>query len=297
MKTEQKNISLWMMIFNEVAEQGSFTAAAEKLNLTKSGVSQHVSHLEQHLGVQLLIRSTRSLSLTGAGEKVLQRSHELKALLDITIDEVNNIKQQPSGLLSITAPQALIQPAVLPAIKQLVIQFPNIKPRLILDDAIQDIVKQGIDVAIRVGELQDSELKAGKLGNVQEILVASSAYFSVNKPISLDNLNQHPFIITSWQKNRLNFPFVNEKKQIQDILLQPMFEVNSANVALDMALLDLGIALLPSIYVHEYIKKGRMQQILSDLHGQTENVYYVHAYHSNTPLKVKWFIKFLSRYF
>ncbi len=164
MKTEHKNIYLWMMIFNEVIEQGSFTLAAEKPHLTKSGVSQHVSKLEKHLGVQLLIRSTRSLSLTDIGKQLFQRSAELKTLLDISIDEVTNLKHQPVGYLSITAPQALMPSAVLPAIKQLIKQFPKIKPRLIVDDGNQDIIKKGIDVAIRVGNLKDSDLKARRIG-------------------------------------------------------------------------------------------------------------------------------------
>ena len=296
MKTEQKNIFLWLMIFNEVVEQGSFTAAADKLNLTKSGVSQHISRLEKHLSVQLLTRSTRNLSLTSTGEKLFQRSGELKTLLNLTIDEVSDVIQQPTGPLNITAPQALVQSAVLPAIQQLVKQFPNIQPRLIADDSNQDIIKKGIDIAIRVGELQDSELKGGKIGALREIFVASSAYLSsIDKPISIQNINIHPFIATSWQTTDLTHRFIDKKNIMHKIFLQPKFEMNSANTAMESVLLDLGVALLPDIYVSKYIREGKIQHILNNLQTKANNIYYVHAYKENVPLTIKWFIEFLRK--
>lgn len=293
MKTEQKNIFLWMMVFNQVAEQGSFTAAADKLNLTKSGVSQHVSHLEQYLKAQLLTRSTRSLSLTSTGEKLFQRSKELKTLLNITIDEVNN--QQPTGLISITAPQALVQCAVLPAIQKLVEQFPKITPRLTVDDRNQDIIKKGIDVAVRVGMLKDSELKAKKLGEIREIFVASPSYLSsLNKPISIQNIEAQPFIANSWQTTDLHHHFIAKNNSTHSIYLQPKIEVNSASTAMELVLLDMGVALLPEVFAKKYIREGKVQRILNNLQTSPNNIYYVHAYKKNIPLKIKWFIEFLK---
>lgn len=295
MKTEQKNLSLWMMIFNEVVKHGSFTQAAENLRLTKSGVSQHVSRLEKHLGAQLLIRSTRSLSLTSAGKRVFQRADELKTLLDITVDEVSTLQQQPSGYLTITAPQALVPSAILPAIRQLVKQFPDIKPRLIVDDSNQDIVKKGIDIAIRVGELEDSDLKTRKIGGHTEIFVTSSAYLaSIDQPITAQNINTHPFITTSWQTGKLTHQLIDKKNVIHDFHLQPAYEVNSANTAIELIMLDLGIALLPNIFVKKLIQEGKIQHILSDLETDTNDIYYLHAYKRDVPLKIKWFLKFLE---
>jgi len=296
MKTKQKNLFHLLMVFREVIRQGSFTAAAEKLDLTKSAISQYVTRLEQHLGVQLLIRSTRALSLTSVGHKLLERSEELKTLLDITIDEINNIKQQPSGSLSITAPQALAHPVVLPAIQLLNKQFPQVEPRLIVDDGNLDIVKRGIDIAVRVGELKDSELKASKIGEHQEILVASNSYLSsLEKAINLDNIEEHPFIATSWQTTNLTHHFHDNNNAQFDIRLKPKFEVNSANIALELVLLGLGIALLPDIFVKQHIHEGKIQPVLSPLTGKTDNIYYVHAYKEEVPLKVKWLIEFLKK--
>lgn len=285
------------MIFREVIEQGSFTLAAKKLNLTKSGVSQHVSRLEKFLGAQLLIRSTRSLSLTGVGTKLYERSNELNTLLNITIDEVNNTRQQPIGGLSITAPQALVPSAVLPAIQQLVKQFPMIKPRLIIDDGMQDIIKRGIDIAIRVGDLDDSELKARKIGEQTDILIASSAYISsLEKPITKKNIYEHPFIATSWQSTKNAYCFQDKNNMLSDELnLQSAFEVNSANTAIELVLLDLGVALLPRIYVNRFIREGKIQQVLSNLETYSYNIYSIHAYKQNVPLKVKWFLEFLMK--
>ncbi|MGR6875172.1 LysR family transcriptional regulator [Pseudomonas sp. HK3] len=296
MKTEQKNVFLWLMVFYEVVEQGSFTAAADKLDLTKSGVSQHISRLEQHLGVQLLTRSTRSLNLTNIGEQLFKRSGELKTLLNLTIDEVSNSTQQVAGLLSITAPQALVQSAVLPAIEQLVKQFPNIKPRLIADDTNQNIIKKGIDIAIRVGEQADSELKGAKIGAHREIIVASSAYLSATKhSISLQNIYTHPFIATSWQTTNLTHQFLDDKNKVHELLLQPQFEMNSANSVMESVLMGLGIALLPDVYANKYIREGKIQHVLPNLKTKENNIYYVHAYKGNMPLIMKWFIEFLKK--
>ncbi len=297
MKSEQKNLFLWLTVFNEVIKQGSFTAAAEKLSLTKSGVSQHVSHLEQYFDVQLLIRSTRSLSLTAAGKGLFKRSEELKTLLDITIDEVNNSKQQPAGRLSITAPQALLQSLVLPAIQQLLKRFPDIDPHLIVDDSNQDIVKDGIDIAIRVGELKDSDLKAKKLGEQRDMFVASTRYLAASdEPITIENLTQHPFIATSWQTIDKTFRLFDHKNNIvENAILKPKFDVNNAHTALELVILDSGIALLPDTYVKQYIQSGQLQHVLGHLHTKPDNIYYVHAYKRNIPLKAKWFLEFLSR--
>ena len=296
MKIKQKNLFHLLMVFREVIRQGSFTAAAEKLDLTKSAISQYVTRLEQHVGVQLLTRSTRALSLTSVGHKLLERSEELKTLLDITIDEINNIKQQPTGSLSITVPQALAQPLVLPAIKLLNKQFPQVEPRLIVDDGNLDIIKKGIDIAVRVGVLQDSELKAGKIGEHREILVASSSYLSsLEKKVTLNNIEEHPFIATSWQTTNLIHHFQDNNNTQFDICLKPKFEVNSANVALDLVSLGLGIALLPDIFVKKHIYEGKIQHVLEHLKGKTDNIYYVHAYKENVPLKVKWLIEFLKK--
>ena len=295
MKTEQKNLFLWLMVFNEVVKQGSFTQAADSLRLTKSGVSQHVSRLESHLGVQLLIRSTRSLSLTNAGERLLRRAGELKTLLDITVDEMSGIKQQPSGTLSITAPQALVPGVVLPAIHQLVKRFPEIKPQLIVDDGNQDIVKKGIDIAIRVGKLEDSDLRARRIGGHTEIFVASSAYLaSTEKPITISNIDTHPFIATSWQTTKHTHQLIDNNKVKHDLSLQPSYEVNSANTAIDLVKLDLGIALLPTVFVKTCIKEGKIQHVLRELETGVNDVYCLHAYKGNAPLKIKWFIKFLT---
>ncbi len=295
MKIKQKNLYHLLMVFREVVKQGSFTAAAQKLDLTKSAVSQYITRLEQHLGVQLLIRSTRALSLTSVGHKLLERSDELNTLLDITIDEINNIKQQPTGSLSITVPQALAQPILLPAIKRFNKQFPQVKPRLIVDDGNLDIVKQGIDIAVRVGELQDSELKASKIGEHQEILVASTSYLSsLEKSVTLDNIEGHPFIATSWQTTNLTHSFKDNKGTEYEAFLKPKFEVNSANIALDLVSLGLGIALLPDIFVQQHINEGKLQAVLGQLKGKKDNIYYVHAYKEKVPLKVKWLIEFLK---
>lgn len=299
MKIEQKNLFFRLMVFNHVVKQGSFTGAAEQLNLPKSGVSQHISQLEQQLSTQLLIRSTRSLTLTHTGEVLFKRSNELKALMDITLDEVNNINQQPEGELCITSPQALVRPAVLPAINKLSARFPKIRPRFIVDDTSQDLIAQGIDVAVRVGELKDMDLKARKVGEQRNVFIASTDYLAgiegagPERDISLDTLAEHPFIATSWQTPTAVNTFTDHHSQQHTIALTPQFEANSAHIAMEMVLMNLGIALLPDIYVASYVAEKKVVPLLPALTASADGIYCVHAYTQRTPLAVKWFTEFM----
>ncbi len=128
------------------------------------------------------------------------------------------------------------------------------------------------------------------------MFVASSAYVSsLNKQITQQGIHTHPFIATSWQTTNLNHLLVDKNQVHHDIYLQPTFEVNSANTVMELVLLDLGIALLPDIYVDGFIRAGKIQRVLNHLQTDVNNIYYVHAYKNTVPLKIKWFLEFLVK--
>jgi len=299
MKTEQKNIAYRMQVFAEVVKQGSFTAAAEPLNLTKSGGSQHISQLEKELGTQLLIRTTRRLSLTHAGNVFLQRCNELDTLLGLAMDELQEAEQSPQGPLTITAPHALANAIVIPAISELASQFPGLEPRLLIDDKPRDLLQQHIDVAIRVGPLEDSSLRARALGTQREHFVASTGYLAQHcqqQPLTLDNLSQHPFIATSWQQRKKRYALMNRQQQRCEVNLPTRFRVNDCSSAAQLASLGAGIALLPNTYLAAAYPQSSLVPVLDDYYSPEDSIYAVHSYQGAPPLKITWCIRIVEKY-
>jgi LysR family transcriptional regulator, transcriptional activator for aaeXAB operon len=165
-----------LLIFAEVSKQQSFTLAAKQLGMSKSAVSQQVKRLEIQTGQQLLSRHTRGMSLTTAGEKLLSRCELLQDQVNLAFAEIDSSKETPSGVFSITIPHSLEREIVIPALSQLCIEFPNIQPRLLVSDQMQDLIKNNLDVALSFGELKDSHYRALPVGVVGEIICASAVY-------------------------------------------------------------------------------------------------------------------------
>ncbi|OMH25934.1 hypothetical protein BGP75_23715 [Motiliproteus sp. MSK22-1] len=275
-----------MLVFSEVSRRGSFTEAADVLGLTKSGVSQYVSQLEAELGVQLLTRTTRRLVLTQAGLMFVERCRQLENLLDLTVDEIEEREGRPKGPLSITAPHALAPSIIIPAIGNLVDEFPGLEPRILIDDRPSNIVDQGIDLAIRVGDLEDSTLRARLLGEQHNILVASPSYLANNpSPKNLSELSEHPFIATSWQQGRQQR--LLDDKKVYDIALKPKFRVNTAVTAAQLATAGKGFALLPNLYLVELLAAGQLVRILPQIRTPARLINSVHSYRGDVPLKVR----------
>ena len=150
-----------LMVFTVVAQKQSFTKAAAHLQISKSAVSQQVSLLESELGVRLLNRTTRELSLTAIGSKLLERCTVLQDQLSLVFNDLAEAGVSPSGRFAVTYPHSLESSIILPAVEQLCIEFPHLEPVLIADDAPLDLVEHQLDVAIHVGELNRPGLIGG----------------------------------------------------------------------------------------------------------------------------------------
>lgn len=286
-----------LMTFATVAQKGSFTEAALHLGVSKSSVSQQISVLEAELGARLLNRTTREVSLTAVGFKLLDRCTILQDQLSLLFNDLNDATISPSGRFSITFPHSLQSEIVIPAIKQLLSEYPNLEPVLIADDKALDLVENSLDVAIHVGELPDSGYKALPVGSLVEIFCATPLYLSKNGIIpSTDELVTRHWISTAWQKAKITVTHIDSNER-EDLELNVFSKCNTLSTAIEMTLNHLGIALVPDIVARPLIKSGQLTHIAKNLQGPQWPVYTVHAYQKEKPIHITRFHQIVCRRF
>jgi len=285
------------MTFATVAQKGSFTDAAVHLGVSKSSISQQISALESELGARLLNRTTREISLTALGFKLLDRCTMLQDQLSLLFNDLNDATISPSGRFSITFPHSLQSEIIIPAIKQLLSEYPNLEPVLIADDKPLDLVENGLDVAIHVGELPDSGYRALPVGSLVEIFCATPLYLSKNGSIlSKDELVTHNWITTAWQKAKTSVTHIDSNER-EDLKLNVFSKCNTLPAAIEMTLNHLGIALIPDIVARPLIKSGQLTHIVKNLQGPQWPVYTVHAYQNEKPIHIARFHQIVCRLF
>ena len=287
-----------LLIFAEVAKRQSFTEAAAYLNMSKSGVSQHVSRLEEQVGLQLLSRHTRGMSLTVAGEKLLSRSALLKDHVDLAFQELASAEKTPKGTFSLTAPHVLEKDVIIPALRQLCLEFPEIEPRIIITDEPLDLIEEKLDVAVYAGALHDSTYKAQRVGTLNGIFCASPGYIQQHgAPQTIQELYEHSWIKAQWQRSPLEVYKVATKKVVANISPKPFAVCNSLTCATEMATQDMGIVFFSEIANHRLIREGKLVHILKEFQGPSLTTYMIHPYQGQKPLHVSRFYQLVKHYF
>ena len=285
------------MVFTVVAQKKSFTSAAKHLEISKSAVSQQVSTLEKELGVRLLNRTTRELSLTAVGSRLLERCVVLQDQLALVFNDLAEAGVSPSGRFAITYPHSLESVIILPAIEQLCKEYPKLQPVLVADDKLLDLVENQLDLAIHVGELSDSGYRALPVGSLTELFCATPNYLNVNGRInSLEELSMHRWVSTSWQKPNTSVSYVDNCGHAS-VNLNEYAKVNTLPAALGMALQNIGIVLIPDVVAKPLINSGSLVNVLEQVIGPKWPVYSVHAYQNEKPIHITRFHQLISRGF
>ena len=286
-----------LMVFAEVVKQASFTGAAKQLGISKSAVSQQIKSLEVDMDIRILNRTTRGVSPTALGHKLLSRCQVLKDQVDLLFKDIANAEENPRGRFAVTLPHSLECNVVMPAIEQLCVEYPGIEPELIVCDSSLDLVENNLDVAIHAGELPDSSYRALPIGKVTEIFCASPLYLNKNMtPVKLSDLAQLKWIATSWQKQKMPvYDLITKKKII--IELNQFSKVNTFPTALSMALRHLGIVLLPDNVAKPLIKSGVLVHIMKQFTGPVWPLHAVHAYQREKPVHLTRFHQLVCNYF
>lgn len=277
-------------VFIKVVQEGSFSAAARSLGMPNSTVSSKVSSLEADLGVTLIQRTTRRLSVTPAGQAFFQKC--LLGLEEIrgAKDELAAMQSEPRGLLRITAPVELGQEVLPAVVMDYQKKFPQVQVELILSDRRVELLAENVDLALRAGILKDSTLIAKKLGEVFFAPYASPKYLKSNgKPEHPRDLRKHrclqftPVGTESWR--------LSSGQGTQDIPVQGSLIVNDLQVVRSMATEGMGIALLPNYFCRKEIESGKIERVLPQWKAPTVPVHFVYPAQKFATPKLTQFIK------
>ncbi|MHB8455826.1 MAG: LysR family transcriptional regulator [Acidiferrobacterales bacterium] len=285
-----------MRVFSMVTDLGSFTAAAERLGMAPSAVTKHVAALEARLGVLLLNRTTRRLSLTEAGTAYLDRCNALLADLDGLEASVGELVQKPIGTLRLTAPVPFGISHLGPIIAAYRERYPDVNLELVLNDRMIDLVEEGFDLAIRIARLPDSSLVARQLAVTRMVLCAAPRYLQRRgAPRKPEDLVQHDCLSYTYWGTGDEWRFTQKSGQIRAIRIKPVIRVNNGDVARTLALAGQGIMLQPDFLVGNDIETGRLVRLLPGFHAGELGIFAVYPHRKYLSVKVRSFVDFIAQ--
>jgi len=279
-----------MSVFVTVAAAGSFTAAADRLGIAKSAVSQSVSALERALGVQLFQRSTRQLAITEAGAAFRDDCVELLAQAAAAVDRVRTGRAQPSGILRITS-VADSAPMVADWIAEYCARYPEMRIEYLPTDRTIDLIADRFDLALRIGSMQDSSLRAVKLAELETWVVAAAGYLARRgTPQTPQDLVAHEWIALSVMPTPWTRVFESPSGRQERVRLSGAISVSAAAAMRHLVLAGAGIAAFPDSMVGADVAAGRMTRLLADYRLPKLFLYAVYPGSLAAPAKTRAFI-------
>lgn len=282
-------------VFVRVVDAGSFTAAADALTISQPVVSKAVTRLEERLGARLLNRTTRRLSLTEAGSELYRRSVQaLKEIEDAEL-EVARFQSEPKGTLRLNAPMTFSFLHLPPLIKEFLDGHPGVTLDLTLSDAFVNMVEEGYDLVIRIGRLTDSALIARRLAPCRFVLVASPDYLKKHgEPQTPDDLLNHNCLMYTLGSTPRAWRLVGPDGEELMIPLRGNFATNNGHVQRELALSGLGIAGLPTFYVGDELRAGKLKCLLNEWMPTDASINALYPERRNLSPKVRAFVDFLA---
>ncbi|MBC7158306.1 MAG: LysR family transcriptional regulator [Rhodobacteraceae bacterium] len=287
-----------MEAFAMVVDQGGFTDAARKMGISKSAVSKHVSALEARLGARLLNRTTRRVSPTEIGlvyydraRRVLNDAGEADAL-------VTSMQAEPSGLLRISVATDFGVTLLSPVLGDFLHRHPEITVNMVLNNRYVELISEGFDMAIRMGELEDSTLRVRKLTETAKRMVAAPEYFRrFGRPQKIDDLNEHKLLHYSNQASANVWKITAPSGERRQVRSAGWLTVNDGQSLLNAAVSGLGIAYLPSFLYSEALAAGLVEEAIPGLPLEVQSIYAVYPPGRFVQPKVRAFIDFLAESF
>jgi len=284
-------------IFVAVVENGGFSPAARKLGISKSAVSKRINQLEAHLGVRLLHRTTRKLSLTEAGERYFEHAAQALASAAEAADAVTELQGEPQGQLRICAPMSFGRLHVAPMIPKFLKHCPKLRIDLVMDDQKVDLVAGGFDVAIRAGNLPASTLIARKLAPLHQVICASHDYIDrYGQPSTPAELTGHNCLLYSYSSDVNVWTFIGEG-DTETVTVSGCYQVNNSEALLDAIREGIGIGRLPTFVAGPDLKKGRLVKLFKSYRIPDYTIYAVFPERQYLPAKVRAFLDFAIEYF
>ncbi|MCB1693824.1 MAG: LysR family transcriptional regulator [Pseudomonadales bacterium] len=280
-----------MRVFVEVAESRSFVAASRALGLSAPAVTRSVAQLEASLGVRLFNRTTRLVRLTDAGARFLEDTTRILEEVEQAEATASGSYAEPRGILSVTAPVLFGQKHIVPIVTEYLQVNPQVTARTYFYDRISNILDEGLDVAIRIGELQDSSLYATQVGSVQRVVCASPDYLKQHgTPRRPSELAKHQIIQASTVEATPAWRF-ESARGIETVKFTPRLQCNQNGAAIEAATRGLGITRLMSYQVGEELKRGTLKRILRAYETKPLPVSIVYLEGRQANAKIRTFVE------
>jgi DNA-binding transcriptional LysR family regulator len=287
-----------MQAFARVAETRSFSAAAQRLGASKSQISRQVAALEAELGVRLLQRTTRALTLTQAGEDYYQRVLRILNDIDQANEEISRSQSTPRGRLRLSAPMSFGLLHLAPAVPDFLTQYPDIEIDLSLNDRFVDLIEDGFDMAIRIARLNDSSLVARKLAPMRRVVCGSPDYFERHgQPNDPGELKHHHCFCYSNLPIAEDWRFVDRDGRPWPVEVAGRLRANNGEFLMEAALKGLGLICLPTFIVGRNLQAGRLVSVLNDYVAQGAGIHAVYPNARHLSPKVRALIDFLIERF
>jgi len=287
-----------METFCRVVESGSFSAVAREEMTTQSAISKQVQALEKRLGATLLVRSTRSHSLTEAGQLYYERCRQVLDTLEEARIEVQRAEHDISGMLRVSAPAAFGRQHIVPRLQGFYERYPKVKIDLLLDDSFVDLVAAGVDVAFRVGELKDSRLVARRIGTAHRAALASPAYLARHgEPQHPDDLAQHQCVVYTGLATPNEWTFVDEHGTPLTVKVNGRFQSNSSEAMRQAVCEGLGISYSTLWIYGADIRAGRIKPVLTRFRLPSLPLNVVFQPARRPSLKVNHFVNYFAEAF
>ncbi len=283
-------------IFVKVAELKSFSAAAKALDLSRTLVSERVRDLEEDLGVRLLQRTTRRVSLTEPGAAFLDRVRLGLAALEEAAAEASSLTAKPRGTLRVNAPMSFGFRHLAPAVGEFMQSYPDVRVELTLTDRLVDLIEDNVDVAIRIGELRDSTLIARKLSSCRMMLCAAPSYLKRNGvPKHPRDLEDHTLLFyTYWLESDV-WRFKKRREEVVVRVGDAALRCNNGDAVAEAAARGAGVALQPNFIAAPLIKQGRLVELLPGWRAAEFGVYAVFVQNQFVPAKSRAFMDYLAK--
>jgi DNA-binding transcriptional LysR family regulator len=284
-----------MSILVSSADTGSFSAAGRQLRVPLPTISRKVAELEAHLNTQLLVRSTRKLSLTEAGAAYVEACRRILEHVDEAETQASGEYTVPRGTLVMTAPIVFGRLHVVPVVSEFLANFPQINVQLTLSDQTLSLVDEHIDVAVRVGALPDSALVATKVGEIRRVVCASPDYLAAHgTPRAPDDLPDHMCVTFTGLASGATWVFNPREGASKGVRPLCRLKINTAESAIDAAIAGVGLTNVLSYQVARCVSEGKLKVVLRDYEPDPVPVHLVHASHALAPLKMRRFMEFAA---
>ncbi len=299
MKSQSSELSSnGLVLFGHIVRSGSLTAAAEQLGIGRAAVSKQLAALEKRIGARLLQRTTRSLSLTEAGEKVYAESEKITAALQSVQAIANESQTKLYGKLNVSCSHAIGRTHLVPLLSLFHQQYPDIKINLQLEDRFVDLIAENIDVSIRIGHLQDSSLIALKLGQLDWQICASPDYLANNgTPTTPNDLRHHPCLCYRNSKTSMSTWGFMGPKGHERVAVDGPLTINDANALVEAAIQGMGILVIDKTLTTAAMNKGLLVPLLNN-YPLTAGlpIYILYPAKDQLPAKTSALIHFLQKY-